>query len=178
MITGQQANFIWHHIAGSMSEPIFGFPFYDSPGMQISQVAVESNLAQTHNDAHLSKALKLFRKVIGTIADFLWCGLVTRGRTTHHRSDPGVPQLKTIMSRNTLRLVRKANLVKNRIHKVSGTVTSERAPGTVRSMGARSQPQDQYACIGISEARDGSSPINLVLVCAPLCFSDALAILS
>lgn len=71
-----------------------------------------------------------------------------------------------------------AELVKDRIHEVAGSVTGEGSAGAVGSMSAWSETEDEDTCAGVTEARDGLSPVGLVLIGAAFCFTDALAVVA
>jgi hypothetical protein len=71
-----------------------------------------------------------------------------------------------------------AELVKDRVHEVAGSVTGEGSAGAVGSVSAWSETEDEDTCSGVAEARHGPGPVGLVLIGAAFCFTDALAVVA
>lgn len=64
------------------------------------------------------------------------------------------------------------------IHEISGSVAGERSAGAVGSVSARGEAEDKNSGSRVAEARNGASPVGLVLVGSALGFTDATAVLT
>ena len=65
-----------------------------------------------------------------------------------------------------------AEVVEDGVHEVAGAVAGEGTSGAVGTVGSGSESKDKDAGTGVSEAGDGTSPVDLVLVGAAARFAD------
>jgi len=64
------------------------------------------------------------------------------------------------------------------IHEIAGSVAGEGTAGAVGSVSPRGKAEDKNSGSWVAEARNGTSPIGLVLVGSALGFTDATAVLT
>ena len=162
----------------SMGESISRLTRDDARLQQISQVTVKGDLAEAYDDTNSFESIDLSSEMLRTHANLRRSGLVTGRSAPYHGGNPCIAELQTIITRACLGLIRQADFVQNRVHKISRTIACKRTPGSIRSMRARSQPENQDAGPRIAEARNGPTPIRLIQICTALCLRNALAILS
>lgn len=167
---------VWQQIVRSMSEAEGRFPLDDALREQMGNVTVEGDLAETDNDPERPELADLGSEVRTAVANLLRSRLVAGRGATNNRGDPCVTQPQTILARSGVRLIRESGLVKDGVHEMTRTISGEGPSGAVGPMGSRSEAQDKHAGSRISEAGNGSGPINLVLIGAPTSLADALAV--
>lgn len=93
--------------------------------------------------------------------------LVARRRTAHRRRYERVGQHQAVVAGNRFGLVGQARSKHGPIEPVSRTVTGKHAAGAIRSMSSRSKSEHHDACLDVTEAADGFSPILVVPIRGP-----------
>lgn len=87
-------------------------------------------------------------------------------------------EFEAIVAGDARGLAGEAQFVKHRIHEVAGAVAREGAACAVGSVCAGSEAEDEDTGARISEARDGTDPVGLVLIGAAFGFADAAAVVA
>lgn len=142
----------------------------------MGEIAVKRDLSKADDDAQMPELSEFRVQMHGAVADLLRSRLVSWRGAANHRCDPGFAKLESILARHTLRLICKAGLVENRVHEVTGSVAGERSAGSVGSMGAGGEAENQHAGARITKTRHGPCPVGLIPVRAALRLSDPFAV--
>ena len=164
---------VGQQIVGAVREGILGFAPNDAGVEEVREVAIEGNSAEADDDADAGQGLNLAGQVSSAIADLLRQGLVSRWSTADDGGDPGVAQLEAIVAMDGARLGGKAKLMQDGIHESAGAVPGEGASGSVGSMSAGGQTENQDAGARVAEAWNRTRPIGLIEVGAAFGLCDA-----
>src|SRR5580704_18364394 len=113
---------------------------------------------------------------MGTIRQFLWCGLVVGRRAADCGSDVQVFQYQPVVAVSGVGLVGESSFIEYREHELAGGVAGKGPSSAVRAMGAGSQAHDEHPRLGIAEAGHGLAPVLVVAICPPLLTGYLLAI--
>ena len=87
--------------------------------------------------------------------------------------DVGVAKNEAVVARPAAGLGSETGFVEHAVKHIARTVAGEHAAGAVRAVGARSQAEDQDACLRIAKRGYRLSPINPVPVGSPFDLGDA-----
>ncbi len=178
MIAGKQVQSVRQLVLDRMTETVCGFSGDDSGVEQISQVAIEGNLAEADDDPDTRQGLHLVGEVLGTVTDLLRERLISGRGTAYDRGYPGMTELEAIVAGDRFGFTGKAEVVKNWIHEVAGSVTGERTAGSIGTMSAGSESKDQDTGARIAESGDRTRPVGLVLIRAATSFTKTAAVVA
>jgi hypothetical protein len=167
---------VGQQIVRTMREFEGRFPLDDSMGEEVSEVAIKCNLSQTDDDAEVLEVSDLGIEMRRAVANLLRGGFVSRRRTANYGGDPCLPEFEAIFAAGCLRLIGKAGLVEDRIHKVTRTVACEGSAGPVGAVSAGSQAQDENSGPRIAEARNRACPVGLIPIGPAFGLPNSLAV--
>ena len=83
-------------------------------------------------------------------------GLFCGGAHRDGGGDEAIAQFETVVAVDRSRLRRETGSVQRRIKEITRCVAGERPAGAVASMGARREPDDDRARVGVTEGGDGT----------------------
>ena len=95
-----------------------------------------------------------------TVAQFGGCGFVSRRGAADGGGDEAVAQFETVVAVDRSRLRRETGSVERRIKEITRCVAGKRPAGAVAAMGARREPDDDRARVGVTEGGDGTTPVG------------------
>lgn len=165
-------------ILGTVGEAVLGFAGDDAGVEQVSQISVEGYFSKTHDDTNARQGLNFGGQMGGAVANLLGKGLVTGRGAADDGGDPGVAQLEAVVAGDGAGFAGEAELVQDGVHEVAGAVTGEGASGTVGSVGAGGESEDEDSGSGVAKAGYGTGPVGLVEVGTPFGFADAAAVVA
>jgi hypothetical protein len=160
-------------ILGSVGEVVFRFASDDSGMQEVRKIGVEGDLSEACDNANARQSLNLCGQMGGAVADLLRKGFIAGRCATDHGRDPGMPKFETVVEGNGAWFAGEAQVMQDWIHEIAGSVAGKRAACAIRSVGAGGQAEDKNSGSWVAKSGNGASPIGLVLVGAPLGFSDA-----
>ncbi len=160
-------------ILGSVGEAVFRFASDNSGMQEVRKIGVEGDLSEADDDANARQSLNLGGQMGGAVADLLRKGFIAGRCATDRGGDPGMPKFETVVAGNGAWFAGEAQVMQDWIHEIAGSVAGKDTARTIRSVGARSEAEDKNSGSWIAKSGNGASPIGLVLVGAPLGFSDA-----
>src|SRR5581483_5198367 len=137
MVRSQQNFAVCHAVLGSMPKRIGSLAGQQSTSLEVIEVGLETDPAQGHDYLDILQALNLTIEVRGAGDDLLRRGFVVRRRTSHGSCDVRVLELESVAAMRPVWLVREPGPVQDRVHKVSGCITREGPPSTVRAVRSR-----------------------------------------
>lgn len=178
MVSSKKMHSIGKNVLRTVGEPIGRSSGNNAHLQEMGEIAIKGDFAETYDDPNARQRLNLIGKMAGTVANLLWVGLVAGRRTADYGSDPRMMELEAILAREACGLAGKTQIVENGIHEGAGAVAGEGATGTVGSVCTRSEAQNENAGTGISEAGNGASPVDMVLIGAALRFAYAAAVVA
>src|SRR5580658_4644592 len=176
MIRRQQDASIGQEIFSSVAECIGTLAGDYLPPQQVVEIGFKTDSSERHDDAQIFQTLKFSFEIRSAVSELLRQRLVVRRRAARRRGYIKIGEHEAVIAVGGRRLIRKANFVQHRIHKLAGSVSGERPPGAVRAMSAGSQSKHQHARFGIAESRNRFAPVLMVAVSAALLASNELAI--
>lgn len=145
---------------------------------EVSEVAVEGDLAESDDDADAGKEVDLAGEMGGAVADFEGRGFVAGRGAADDGGDPGVAELEAVCAGGGVRLIGEADFVEDGVHEVAGAVAGEGAASAVGAVRSRGEADDEDAGAGVAEAGDGTCPVDLVLVGAASGDADSGTVLA
>jgi hypothetical protein len=178
VVRGQEMEAVGQKILGTVREAKLGFAGDDAGLKQEGEIAVEGDLSETNDDANAREGLDLISQVGAAVADLLRGGFVTGRGAADDGGDPGVAELESVFACDRAGFAGEAKFVQDGIHEVAGAVTGEGAAGAISSVGAGGKAEDEDSSFGVSEARNGSGPVGLILVGTAFGFADAAAVVT
>lgn len=178
VIGGQQMEPVGKQIVRTMREAVLGFAGNDAGVEQMREIPVEGDLAQADNDANPWQGTHLGGEMFGAVAYLLRLGLISGRGAADDGSNPGMAQLEAVIAGDGTGLCSEAKLVQNRVHEVSRAIAGEGPAGTVSSMGARRETENQNTGARIAKAGNGSRPVGLVKISSPFGLPDTATIIA
>jgi len=159
VVGGQQDLAIRHRVPGTVPELVRFLAPQLAPALQVVQVGLESNSAQSHNHFQILQPIHFAIEIRRAVGQFLRQRLVVGRRTARGCGDIEIPQFEAICAVNGRGLVGKPRLEQNRIHEFARSIASKRTPRAIRSVCPGRQAEHQYPSFRIAEAGDGFAPI-------------------
>ncbi len=151
-------------VFGSMVEPVSRPPRDRSLSQHVGQIAIPGNLSEADDHPHLRERIKFRSQVSSASSNLLGGGFVGGRRAANHGRDIGMAQPQAILAMRCRWLRREAERVQHRVHEIAGAVSRKGASGTIRSVGAGCQSQNENPGTGVAETGYWPRPVSLIPV--------------
>ena len=169
---------VGENIFGAVGEAVVGFARDDACVQQEGEIAVEGDLSEADDDADTRQGLDFSGEMGAAVANLLGEGLVAGRGAADDGGDPGVTEFEAVVAVDRAGFAGKAEFVQDRVHEVAGAVAGEGAAGSVSSVGAGGEAEDEDSGARVAKAGNGTGPVGLVLVGAAFGFGDAAAVVA
>src|SRR6266849_1264476 len=126
MIGAQKRDAVGQLVNFAVTEKYASFGSQNAGALEMVQVCIEGNFAESKNHFHTLQDGDLTRHMHRAVRYFVRCRLVVRRSTVHHSGDLCNVELLTIVSMERGRLRGKARGVQNAIQEVTRAVAGER----------------------------------------------------
>ena len=141
-------------------------------GFQDVEVDVEGDLAQGDDHLQVGQQFQLALEIGTAVAQFLRRGFVAGRSAMGGGGDVEIVERQPVVAGNAGGAGGETGFVENPVEDVAGAVAGEHTAGSVGTVSARGESQNQDACSRVAEGRDGESPVGLVAVGAALELRD------
>ena len=178
MVAAEQMQAVGQRVLCGVREAVVGAASNDACGEQVGEEAVPRDLAKADDHADAGQRVDLGCEVDGAVANFLRCGLISRGRAANDRGNPGVAEAEAVVAGDGSWLVGEAEFVQNGVHEVSRAIAGEWAARGIGAVGSGGEAEDEDAGAGIAETGDGAGPVFMILVGAAPGFANAGAVVA
>ena len=176
MVAGKQVDTVRQAVFGCVGEAVWGFSRDYAGVQQMASTTVEGYFPETHDDFDAWQCGDLCSEVLATVTNLLRERFVSGRGAADDGADPCMAKLEAIVASDGSGLAGEAEVVQDRVHKVTGAVSSKRASGAISAVCAGSESNDEYTGAWISKAGDGARPVGLILIGTAASVSDALAV--
>lgn len=137
---------------------------------------IEGDLAQSDDHLHVLQQPEFLTKEGPTSSDFLRRRFVVRRCAADRGADVGIRQREAVGLMLRERLVREPEAMQCLVQPVPAAISGKDPPGSVPSVGSRSQSQHVQSSLRVAKSRDRSTPIGPLTELSSLCPGDRLPI--